>query len=62
MRARDVIGKRIVAVHQDRIHDSQLGHMVVALDSIELDDGTRIVLGAHDRYYDMYVTANVVKR
>lgn len=61
MRARDVVGKRIVKVDQVRIHDPQLGHMVVALDALVLDDGSRIVFASHDRYYDEYVTADVIK-
>ena len=62
VKVRDAVGRRIVAVHQSRIHDPQLGQMVVALDSIELDNGARIVFGARDRHYDQYVIADVVKR
>jgi len=41
MRSRDVVGKRIVAVHQERVTD-ELKRQVYAVQSLELDNGARI--------------------
>lgn len=42
MRSRDVVGKRIVKVHQQRVNDGR-GGTVWDLDSLELEDGTRLI-------------------
>ena len=41
MRARDVVGKRIVAIEQQRTSD-QCGRAFAHLDTLVLEDGTRI--------------------
>lgn len=42
MKSRDVIGKRIVAVHQERATDASWKTPYYHLRAIELEDGTRI--------------------
>ncbi len=62
MKARDAVGRTIVAVKQSRHYDGQLGRVVVALDSIELDDGTVLLPTSHDDAIDTYVTLHALKR
>ncbi len=42
MRARGVVGKRIVAIRQRRFYSDGCGDMVVAVDAIILEDGTEL--------------------
>lgn len=42
MRARDVVGRRIVAVRHDRAFNKQTGRMATLCCEIELDDGSRL--------------------
>lgn len=42
MRARDVVGKRIVKVNQHQFYNEHTGHMDNCVDSLELDNGTVI--------------------
>lgn len=57
MKSRDVIGKRIVAVHQTRFWDGTVDQMTVGTDAIELEDGTIIYLMAHETETEPYVKA-----
>lgn len=41
MRARDVVGRRIVAVRQQRVR-TPAGKTIYHLDALELDDGTTV--------------------
>lgn len=50
MRARDVVGRRIVAIEQQQVQRGFLrGRPVFHLDAIVLDDGTRIRLEGVER-------------
>ena len=62
MRSRDVVGKKIIAVHQTRSYDQLLKKPCVVTNSIELDDGTWIYLYAHDDGLDPFVITETIKR
>ena len=50
MKARDVVGRRIVAIEQQQVQRGFMrGRPVMHLDALVLDDGTRIVLEAVER-------------
>jgi hypothetical protein len=61
MRTRQVLGKRIVKVNQQRFHDDYFGQMVTALRSIELEDGTTIVVEAFPDQDNQHVEAAVYR-
>lgn len=63
MRARDVVGRRIVEIEQVRKQCTTYGgHAVTAIQAIMLDDGTRITFtGVEVEYGDPVVTANAIK-
>ncbi len=44
MKSRDVVGKRIVRVHQTRFWNEHLGRHEWAVTSIDLDNGTSLLL------------------
>lgn len=46
MKRRDVIGRRIVNIRQDRFWNTHLQRVEVALSALYLDNGTCISLGA----------------
>lgn len=48
MKARDIIGKKVVAVHQTRFYNSHIGVMDINLKSIDFDDGSSIVFSAFE--------------
>ena len=54
MRARDVIGRKIVAVRQDRIHDEVRGFYWGVI-GFTLDNGTELVLNACESENNPYV-------
>jgi hypothetical protein len=56
MKARDVIGRRIVAVRQQRVR-SNAGRVLYHLDELELDDGTVLKFTVTDRENDSVVEA-----
>lgn len=70
MRARDVVGARIVGVEQERIYDHGSGLTFFALTAIRLDNGRTIVLsprpytaaGDDGVWCDDAVDADVVTR
>lgn len=43
MKARNVIGKKIVAVNQERVFDARTKKWFFNVRSIQLDDGTRLI-------------------
>ena len=62
MKTRGVIGKRIVAVQQQRTR-SNFGTNVYHIQSIQLDDGTRILLNVvelDDRDPEVYAVDGIV--
>jgi len=62
MKTRGVIGKRIVAVQQQRTR-SNFGTNVYTIHSIQLDDGTRIyfnVIELDDRDPEVYAVEGIV--
>lgn len=62
MRARDVVGKKIVRVNQDRFCAREFTkEQAVALDSIELDNGMLLVFNARESVGQPYVTCDVLK-
>jgi hypothetical protein len=61
VKARDVVGRRIVRVNQTRFYNRQYNEFVHVLDSIWLDDGTRLVLVAQEDDYEPYVVGLVAK-
>lgn len=53
MRARDVVGRRVVAVEQQRVWDQGTGGWVVHVHALVLDNGARlapVVLELEDDY------------
>lgn len=61
MRARDIVGRRIVRVEQQR-YDTRCGEVQWQILWLELDNGTRVVLHPEETEYEPIVTATVVKR
>jgi hypothetical protein len=61
MKAKDVVGKRIVAIRQTRFFDKQCGTPAVELNAIELEGGALIILHAAESEFEPYVTAAVRK-
>lgn len=61
MRAKDVIGKKVVRVVQTRAWNEATRRMDVGLQSIEFDDGTKLLFLATNDGIDNYVTGLVRK-
>lgn len=61
MRARDVVGKRIVAVRQQRFKPRRYGDVRTALCSLALDDGTVLSFQACEGDAEPYVEGHVWK-
>lgn len=61
MKTRDVIGRRIVSVDQERVWNGHLKRFSVVLYSLTLDNGARICLYAEETPECPWVTARVVK-
>lgn len=61
MKARDVVGHRIVKVRQERFWNPQIGETVWGINSITLDNGAVIILIAHETDQEPYVAARLVK-
>lgn len=59
MRARDVVGRKIVAVRQHRFYCRHVGGMVTSVDAFVLDDGRFIALVPQETEGDLYVEAVV---
>lgn len=62
MKARDAVGKRIVKVNQQRFFNSNIGQMDCCVDSLELDDGTILILSAFDTESDIAVSIKAIKK
>lgn len=62
MRVKEVVGKRIVKVNQTRFHPGTGYNTDVALDSIELDDGTVIYFQAVESESESYVVGFTKRR
>ncbi len=60
MRARDAVGRTIVAVEQERFTDQRGRH--VHVDAFVLDNGTRLVLHPQEAENDPYVSVIVVRK
>ena len=61
MKARDVIGRRIVRIRQERFRNKNTGCLAISLCWIELDDGTLISFHAAESHVDPYVDAMLTK-
>lgn len=59
MRAKDVVGKRIVRVLQERVHNIHVGKTIYNVTGFVLDDGTVITLHVAEDEYDYQVEAMV---
>lgn len=57
MRSRDVVGRRIVRVNQERTWNVSLQRFDMMLQSLVLDDGTQIVVMPMDDEVEGYVRA-----
>lgn len=62
MRARDAVGRRIVAIHQERVRNDTFQCVDYVVRAIELDNGTRLVPFSVPDEYDSYCVVLVVKR
>jgi len=60
MRARDVIGKRIVAVRQQRVWNDHLGQFIDDLAAIELEGGREIRVLAVETETEPLIASYVV--
>jgi hypothetical protein len=61
MTKRDVLGRRVVAVHQERVNDEEYGRRTY-LYSMTLDNGTRIYFQGVETMDTPMVVAHVEKR
>ena len=61
MRARDVVGKRIVEIRQMKFWDERTRSQRVHFAAMVLDDGTWIDFTANESEHDPYVEAKVEK-
>lgn len=61
MKSSDVIGRKIVKVRQTRRYNEATRRFYFEVEGFVLDDGTRIVLLAHDDGSDLYCTAATTK-
>ena len=59
MRSRDIIGRRIVGVHQERRRGN--AGMEVEIIGLILDNGSRIVFHAQEAEAEPFVTTTLVK-
>lgn len=57
MRSRDVVGRRIVAVNQERVWNETLQRSDVALYSLVLDNGSHVVVMVAEDDPESYVRA-----
>jgi hypothetical protein len=57
MKARDVFGKRIVAIGQERFFNSHTERWDVSFNSITLEDGSRIIFSAGESETAPYAQA-----
>jgi|KBSMisStaDraftv2_1062788.scaffolds.fasta_scaffold09319_9 hypothetical protein len=55
MRARGVVGHKIVAIKQERFYNTMTQQWTYELQSITLDNGLRIILMAHETEQEPYV-------
>jgi hypothetical protein len=60
MRARDIVGKKVKRVVQQRTHDS-LGNPLWELQGIEFENGTYLHLSVAEQLGDYAVTAHVYR-
>jgi hypothetical protein len=60
MLARDVIGRKIVAVQQDRVHDEMRG-FYWEVRGFTLDNGTELLFQAHEAEVAAYVGVTTCK-
>lgn len=61
MRARDVVGRKIVGVRQVRFWSAHTNSWAVSLEAIELDNGAVIALHAFDTQDGSAVEGQVIK-
>jgi hypothetical protein len=61
MKARDVIGKRVVAIKQQRFYDQRSASWLNHLDWIKFDDGTVLSLLALETDVEPYVCPTIIK-
>jgi len=63
MRSRDIVGKRVVRVHQTRFkpreHSGEIG---ISLDWVEFDDETVLSFYAAESDVEPYVTGTFIKK
>lgn len=62
MKARDVIGRKIVAVHQTRFYNEHMKRFSYEINSITLDDGRRIYFSTEETIECAAVIGDVVKQ
>ncbi len=62
MRARDVVGRRIVAIHQTRIQPGQYRAMVTNLDWIKLDNGTILTFDVAEGDCEYFIEASARRK
>ena len=61
MRARDVVGKRVVRVLQERVWNTHLGMWVGNVTGFVLDNGTVVSLNVVEDDYGYQIEASVVR-
>lgn len=61
MNAKEVVGKKIVKVYQQKFWNTHVGAWDVSIDALELDNGTMISFTACESETEPFVTAQVVK-
>lgn len=62
MQSKDVIGKRIVGIEQERFWDVTTASWAVSVTAILLEGGSRILLSAHESETAPYVETRVCKK
>lgn len=62
MQSRDVIGKRIVGIEQERFWDVTTASWAASITAILLEGGSRILLSAHESEDAPYVEARLSKK
>lgn len=59
MKARDVVGRTITSIQQDRVWDDTTNTWRYSLNAIRLDNGKAIILLPGENGYDYYIEASV---
>jgi hypothetical protein len=62
MKAKDVVGRRVVKVHQQRVWDKNFGAHRWSVDGLEMDNGAFLLLQPRATDSDLYVCGVVVVR